>query len=88
MTQKSSQYQKILAAIVSTVNYNTAMKRPWPPPFFGLSSVQGCYAVYASHGQILATHAAVPLACASPHGRQRKQPIRMLPTTAIARVTS
>ena len=22
------------------------MKRPWPPPFFGLSFVQGCYAVY------------------------------------------
>ena len=21
------------------------MKRPWPPPFFGLSFVQGCYAV-------------------------------------------
>ncbi len=28
MTQKSSQYQKILAAIVSTVNYNTASKIP------------------------------------------------------------
>ncbi len=30
MTQKSSQYQKILAAIVSTVNYNTAKQKALP----------------------------------------------------------